>query len=153
MAKIKLLLVDDSTDFRRRLIEFLREYGDIQVIGEATNGTEAVSKAMELQPDLVLMDVRMPEMNGMNAIALLKALPVPPKVIVLTVFDYPEYRRSAEAAGAEGYIVKAAISDELVQAIRTHACCNGGVSSKRKHKGGNGRNGRGRLKIRNRRLI
>jgi DNA-binding NarL/FixJ family response regulator len=145
MKKTKLLIADDNAAFRRRLGEFLQEYGDMEVIGEACNGKEAVSKVEELQPDLVLMDVRMPDMNGMNAITVLNALPAPPKVIVLTVFDCLEYRLSAEAAGAEGYVVKAALADELVPAIRAQAELKRGMSFKSKQKG---RNGRGRIQIR-----
>jgi DNA-binding NarL/FixJ family response regulator len=116
--KIRLLIVDDNVIFRQKLAEFLQEYGDIDVIGEAANGEEGLSKAKELKPDMVLLDVRLPDMNGLSAISSLKVQPAAPKVIVLTVFDCIEYRQSAEIAGAEGYVVKASITDELLPAIR-----------------------------------
>jgi DNA-binding NarL/FixJ family response regulator len=124
MEKIRLLIVDDNAAFRQKLIEFLNEHQDLEVIGEVGNGKEAVSKAEVLQPDLVLMDVRMPDMDGLSATRALKALASPPKVIILSVFDCIEYRQSAEAAGAEGYLVKATIPDELVPTIRTQVDCH-----------------------------
>jgi YesN/AraC family two-component response regulator len=124
MKKIRLLIVDDNAAFRQKLIEFLCEHEDLEVIGEAGTGREALSKAKELQPEVVLIDVRMPDMDGLSATRALKAQASPLKVIILSVFDCIEYRQSAEAAGAEGYLVKASITDELVPAIRTLVDCH-----------------------------
>jgi DNA-binding NarL/FixJ family response regulator len=132
--KIRLLIVDDNAVFRRKLAEFLQECGEMEVIGEAGTGRDGLSKARELKPDLVLMDVRLPDMNGLSIISALKVLPAAPKVIVLTVFDCIEYRQSAEIAGAVGYVVKASITDELLPAIRTQVDGSGKLALKRKCK-------------------
>ena len=90
----------------------------MEVIGEACDGEEAVRKVIELRPDIVTMDARMPVMNGLDTLRALKALASPPKVFILTAFDAIEYREAANAAGADAYLVKASITAELVAAIK-----------------------------------
>lgn len=116
--KTKIVVVDDSAVFRQGLIDFLRGYGDMEVVGEACDGETAVRKVGELTPDVVMMDVRMPVMNGLVALRALKALKSPPKVFILTAFDSIEYREAAKAAGADAYMAKASITEELIPAIR-----------------------------------
>ena len=121
MQIIKTLIVDDDASFRRRVKEFLAAEPDIQVIGEAEDGDEAILKARELKPDLVLLDVRMPRMSGITAAQQLNGEMPGVKVIMLTVFDLPEYRETAIAIGANDYVVKKSLIAELLPTIR-HVC-------------------------------
>jgi DNA-binding NarL/FixJ family response regulator len=112
------LIVDDDASFRRRVKELLASEPDIEIAGEAADGQEAILKARELKPDLVLMDVRMPGTNGISATRQLKDEMPELKVIILTIFDLEEYREAAMASGASGYVVKKCLIEELVPAIR-----------------------------------
>ena len=118
MQVIRTLIVDDNASFRRGVKVLLAYEPDIVVIGEAADGQEAILKARELKPDLVLMDVRMPGTNGIAATRQLKEEMPELKVIVLTIFDLEEYREAAMASGADGYVVKKSLIEELVPAIR-----------------------------------
>jgi len=115
---VRTLIVDDNASFRRRVKEFLASEPDIEVIGEAADAQEAILKAKELQPDLVLMDVRMPGTNGIAATRQLKDEMPELRVIILTIYDLQEYREAALASGANGYVVKKSLIEELVPAIR-----------------------------------
>ena len=118
---IRVLLVDDQALFREGLETLLSVHQDIQVVGQASNGQEAVEVAAQVQPDVVLMDVRMPILNGVQATRRLqKALPQC-RVIVLTTFDDDEYVFDALRAGAAGYLLKDVPSARLVEAIRATA--------------------------------
>ena len=118
---IRVLLVDDQELFREGLETLLSVYKDIQVVGQACNGREAVDVAAQVRPDVVLMDVRMPVLDGVRATRLLvEALPKC-KVIVLTTFDDDEYIFDALRAGAAGYLLKDVASARLVEAIRATA--------------------------------
>jgi DNA-binding NarL/FixJ family response regulator len=114
----RVLIVDDDARFRRRVKEFLATYPDIEVIGEAADSREAILKARELEPDLVLMDVRMPGTNGIDATRQLKNEMPELKVIIVSVFDLQEYREAATASGASGYVVKKSLIEELVPTIQ-----------------------------------
>jgi DNA-binding NarL/FixJ family response regulator len=114
----RTLIVDDDASFRRRVEEILACEPDIEVVGEAADGQEAILKARELRPDLVLMDVRMPVMNGVHATRQLKGEMPGLKVIILSVFDLQEYREAAMASGASGYVIKKFLLGELLPAIR-----------------------------------
>jgi DNA-binding NarL/FixJ family response regulator len=116
---MRTLIVDDDARFRRRVKELLATQPDIiEVIGEAADGWEAILKARELEPDLVLMDVRMPGTNGINATRQLKDEMPELKVIILTIYDLQEYREAAMASGAGGYVIKKSLIEELLPAIR-----------------------------------
>jgi two-component system NarL family response regulator len=118
---IKVLVVDDHPVFRQGLFSLLKDYPDFQVVGEAANGTEAISQASEHKPDVVVMDVRMPECNGVQATtALQEALPNS-KVLVLTVSDRDDDLFAAMKAGAKGYLLKDAELDSLITAIKVVA--------------------------------
>ena len=121
----RVLIVDDSFGFRWRLKEFLAPEPDIQVVGEAGDGREAIEKAVELEPDVVLMDVRMAGMSGLEATRRLAAEQPAVRVIVLSRFDVQEYRDAAQASGASGYVAKRALVDELLPAIRRAIRTNG----------------------------
>lgn len=118
MQTTRTLIVDDDGSFRRRVKGLLASERDIEVIGEAGDGQEAILKARELEPDLVLMDVRMPGMNGVNATRQLKNEMPELKVLILTIFDLQEYREAAIASGASGYVIKKSLIEELMPAIR-----------------------------------
>lgn len=118
---LRLVLVDDEPLVRQGLRMILDGEPDLEVVGEAGDGAEAVSLVRRLQPDLVCMDVRMPDVDGIRATELLLALPDPPKVLVVTTFSSDDYVFDALRAGASGFILKRATADELVAAVRTVA--------------------------------
>jgi DNA-binding NarL/FixJ family response regulator len=121
MSAIKTLIVDDNVGFRRRVSEILVSESDIEVIGEATDGREALRKVRQLKPNLVLMDVRMPGLNGIDATAQLKREVPETKVIILTRYDLEEYRKAVAASGASGYVVKETVLETLLPTI--HEIC------------------------------
>lgn len=121
MSKLRILLADDHSILRSGLIRLLEEIGGIEIVGEAENGLEAVQKVQELQPDIVLMDIGMPVMNGMEATKQIKKRNQDVKVLVLTVHDNEEYLFQAFQAGASGYLLKKAADSELVNAINVVA--------------------------------
>lgn len=118
---IRVLLVDDQALFREGLETLLSVYDDIQVVGQAGNGREAVDIATKVRPDVVLMDVRMPVLDGVRATNLLMKAQPRCKVIVLTTFDDDEYIFEALRSGAVGYLLKDVASVQLVEAIRSAA--------------------------------
>ena len=118
---IHVLLVDDQALFREGLETLLSVHKDIQVVGNASNGQEAVEVAAQVRPDVVLMDVRMPVLDGVRATSLLKDALPQCRVIVLTTFDDDEYIFDALRSGAVGYLLKDVDSTQLVEAIRAAA--------------------------------
>lgn len=121
MKKIRILIVDDHAMLRAGLRMLINSQEDLEVIGEAADGAEALEQAGALQPDLVLMDITMPGGGGIPAIpAVLKACPNT-RVLVLTMHDDATYLRATMEAGATGYLVKSAADTELLTAIRTVA--------------------------------
>lgn len=116
--KITILIVDDQRLMRDGLRTLLELEDDLAVVGEAGNGEEAIARYAELQPTIVLMDVRMPGMDGVEATRRLHAQWPNVKVIILTTFDEDEYIFEGLRAGALGYLLKAVSSDELADAIR-----------------------------------
>ncbi len=115
---IKVLLADDQVLVRAGFRALLDAQSDIEVVGEADDAEEAVAQARRLRPDVILMDIRMPRVDGIEAIGRLQALEPPPRVLVLTTFDLDEYVYDALRAGAAGFLLKDAPKDALVQAIR-----------------------------------
>ncbi len=114
----RVLLVDDDPLVRSALRLMLGGADDLEVVGEAVDGRDGVRRAVELTPDVVLMDIRMPRLNGLEATRLLLAEPHPPQVIVLTTFDADEHVVEALAAGADGFLLKDTAPSEIVAAIR-----------------------------------
>ena len=121
MDTIRLMLVDDHDVVRTGLRSFLETQPGLKVIAEAKNGLEALEQAKKTQPDIVLMDVTMPDMDGMEATHKLKKLYPECQVLVLTVHSDKQYFMQMLAAGASGYLTKQAAADELVAAIRAVA--------------------------------
>jgi DNA-binding NarL/FixJ family response regulator len=115
---IRLLIADDQELVRIGFRLLLQAQDDLEVVGEAADGEQAVALARELRPDVILMDIRMPRVDGIEAIGRLQALEPPPRVLVLTTFDLDDYVFGALRAGAAGFLLKDAPKDALVQAIR-----------------------------------
>jgi DNA-binding NarL/FixJ family response regulator len=118
---IKVVLVDDQALVRTGFRMILAETGDIEVVGEAGDGDEAVRVAAGTGPDVVLMDVRMPGTDGIAATRAIRAAASAPRVLILTTFDLDEYVYSGLRAGASGFLLKDALAAELVSAVRVVA--------------------------------
>jgi len=118
---IQILIVDDQVLFREGLTTLLSVQPDFKVIGEAGNGEEALRLAVQLQPDVVLMDLRMPVLDGVSTTRRLQATLPNCRVIILTTFDDDEFVFEGLRAGAVGYLLKDASSEKLFEAIRTAA--------------------------------
>lgn len=118
---IRLLLVDDQPAVRRGLGMRLHLEPDIQVVGEASTGKEALSLAQELAPDVVLMDVEMPDMDGIEATAALRMTASKSAVVILSIHDDGQTRSRAQAAGAVAFVEKRGAADQLLAAIRQAA--------------------------------
>jgi DNA-binding NarL/FixJ family response regulator len=118
---IRVVLVDDEQLVRSGLRMILESAGDIEVVGEAADGGGAVELVRRHRPDVALMDIRMPEMDGLAATRALTALPDPPRVIMLTTFELDEYVHTALEHGAVGFLLKDTPPRDLIQAVRTVA--------------------------------
>jgi DNA-binding NarL/FixJ family response regulator len=118
MAAIRLLIVDDHPIMRDGLRGVFRGDEDFEVTGEASDGAEAIQLAQALQPDVILMDLRMPGMGGVEAITRLRELGHPARVLILTTYDTDRDVLPAIEAGATGYLLKDAPRDELIRAVR-----------------------------------
>ena len=114
-SKLKVLIVDDEPPARERLRSLLAEIADVEVAGEAHNGREALSHAHDLAPDVVLLDVRMPGMDGLEAARHLNVLEEPPAVIFTTAYD--QYAVEAFEAHAVGYLLKPVRKEQLAAAL------------------------------------
>jgi DNA-binding NarL/FixJ family response regulator len=119
-VSIRLLIVDDQELMRTGFRLFLETHDDLEVVGEAGDGAEAIERARQLRPDVILMDIRMPRMDGVDATARLTSAGIepPPRVLVLTTFDLDEYVFGALRAGAAGFLLKDAPRERLIEAIR-----------------------------------
>ena len=124
MNKLRVLLADDHMIVREGLKTLINGQPDMQVVGEAVNGREALKCAIELSPDLVVMDISMPEMNGVEATERLRKECPQIKIIALTIYEDISYLRQLLKAGASGYVIKRAVVEELVHAVRI--CAAGG---------------------------
>lgn len=118
MEKISLLIADDSAPFRDGLRTLLASVPDVEVVGEAGTGSEAVSFAASLQPDVILMDVQMPDLNGIEATREITRTSPHIAILVLTMFDDDDSVFAALRAGARGYLLKGALKAEILRAVR-----------------------------------
>ena len=125
MDKIRVLIADDHAMFREGVRALLEKSTDIEVVGEAVNGSEAIQRCKQLEPNVVLMDVAMPGLGGLEATLEIKSILPQTKILVLTQYDNKEYVFRFLKAGAAGYVLKKAASTELLSAIR--AAYNGGL--------------------------
>lgn len=119
MDKIRVLIADDHTMVRQGLKQILELENDMTVIAQAPNGEEAIKLAKECSPDVILMDINMPGMNGLQAIKEMKEDNIPSKIIVLTIHEDREYLFKTIQMGAEGYVLKDAEPGILLEAIRS----------------------------------
>lgn len=115
---IRVVLADDHAVVRKGIREFLEEDGDVQVVAEATTGVEAVALTLAHRPDVTILDIQMPEMTGIEAARQIKAKAPEVHVLVLTAYDDDPYIFAMLQAGANGYVLKNAPSEELVRAVR-----------------------------------
>jgi DNA-binding NarL/FixJ family response regulator len=120
--KIKVLLVDDHAAMRRGLSTLLDLNDDIEIVGEASNGEEAVETARRLNPDVILMDIRMPKLNGIEATRIIHAEFPEIRIIGLSTYDGSDYVGAMKEAGAAGFCSKSDTSAVLLAAIRGQAC-------------------------------
>ncbi len=125
MSKIRVMVVDDHAMVRQGICALLSAEPDVEVVGEAEDGPTAIAKSTQLQPDIVLMDIAMPKMNGLEATRQIKAQNPDIQVLAVTVHDSSEYFFRILEAGASGYVLKGSTSNELVSALR--AVQRGGV--------------------------
>jgi DNA-binding NarL/FixJ family response regulator len=115
--RVRVIIVDDMPQVLHDLHQLLELTGRVEVVAEARNGQEAVRLAEDLSPDAILMDLEMPGMHGYEATRRIKQLPCVPRVIILSVHAGPDERERARAAGADGFVIKGADYETLVNAL------------------------------------
>jgi len=118
MDKMRILVADDHALLRDGIRSLLSAYDDMEIIGEAIDGKDAIEKAKELEPDIIIMDIAMPVMDGLQATRHITKLLPEAKVIMLTQHDNREYKTLCQGIGASGFVPKRALAQELVSAIR-----------------------------------
>lgn len=118
MSKIKVMIADDHALVREGISAFLRMSSDIEVVGEASDGLEAIEVAREINPDVILMDIAMPRLGGLEATIELKKICPNTKILIVTQYDDKEYVNRLLKAGVSGYILKRAAGTDLIAAIK-----------------------------------
>ncbi len=121
MRKLRIVLADDHEMFRQGIKALIGVEADLQVVGEAANGRAAYERVVELEPDLLVMDVSMPELSGIQLMDRLKRAHLSVRVLVLSAFGDAAYVRQLLAAGAAGYVLKHAAAEDLIEAVRSVA--------------------------------
>lgn len=121
MSRIKILVADDHALLREGIIAILKLHDDVEVVGEASDGMDAIQKALKLKPDIVLMDIAMPGLGGLEATVEIKKAAPNIKVLVLSQYDDREYVSRLIKAGVSGYILKHAVGTDLLSSIRAVA--------------------------------
>ncbi|MFV2000440.1 MAG: response regulator, partial [Acidimicrobiia bacterium] len=119
MTKIRVLLADDHSVLRAGLTALLEAEPDIEVVGQAADGYDCIDKAMDLEPDVILLDVNMPRCGGLEALGRIREDLPGTKVLMLTMHDDVGYLRHVLASGGAGYVLKSAASEDLLSALRT----------------------------------
>ena len=117
--RIKVMVVDDNPQFASAAAHFLAESGGFELLANAHSGSEALARAEKERPDLMLIDVRMPGLNGLAVASLIKARQTPPKIVMMTLEDGEGYRSGAAAAGADGFLAKGAFARDLRGVVDT----------------------------------
>jgi two-component system response regulator DegU len=119
MSSIRVLVADDQEIYREMMLSTLAEEDDLEVVGEASNGEEAIEKCRQLGPDIILLDINMPKMNGIQATKTIVETCPATKVVILSAFDDDQYVLQLARVGAKGYILKESHPREVLRAIRT----------------------------------
>ena len=114
MRSLRVLLVDDSAEFLESAARLLALHQDLRIVGRVSSGRDALEQVAALQPDVVLMDLAMPGMDGLETTRQIKAQPAPPRVVIMTLYDVAEYRTAASAAAADGFIAKSSMRTQLL---------------------------------------
>jgi DNA-binding NarL/FixJ family response regulator len=126
---VRVLLVDDNKSFLETLTRYVGTFPAVNIVGNAASGEEAVRLCKKLNPDLVLMDIKMPGLNGFETARLLKSLDNAPRILLLSFNDDPEYRVESIKSGADGYLAKSEISSGLLRQISSIFQTNSGAAS------------------------
>ncbi len=119
MRTIRVLLVDDNSSFLEAAARFLATETYIEIVGLLSSGQDVIEKMEALQPDLILMDIALPEVNGLETTRAIKAQPNAPRVIILTLYDNPEYRTASKAVRADGFVGKSELGAQLLPLINS----------------------------------
>lgn len=119
MNSLKILVVDDQTLMRQAMASFVNFESDMTVVGQATNGSEAINMASELKPDVILMDLQMPILNGIDATEKITSILPHTKILAVTTFHSEDYVIPALKAGASGYVVKDSEPEDIISAVRS----------------------------------
>jgi DNA-binding NarL/FixJ family response regulator len=114
MRALRVLLVDDSAEFVESVRRLLRQHAELRIVGYARSGCAALEQVAAINPDLVLMDLAMPGMSGLEATRQIKAQPDAPRVVIMTLYDIAEYRAAATDVAADGFIAKTSIRTQLL---------------------------------------
>ena len=118
---IRILIAEDHLMVRAGIRALLEKAGDIHILGEASNGQEAVDMTRDLKPDVLIMDIMMPRMNGLQAAENIRELRLSTRILLLSMYAEAGFVHQALQCGVEGYVLKSSVSDELLQAVRTVA--------------------------------
>lgn len=118
---IRILIAEDHLLVRAGIRALLEKAGDISILGEASNGQEAVDMARELKPDVLVMDIMMPRLNGIQAAEYIQNLKLPTQILLLSMYSDPGFIHRALQCGVKGYVLKSSVSDELIRAVRAVA--------------------------------
>lgn len=122
LSPVRILIADDHTIVRQGLARMLNDQPDLKVVGEAVNGRSAVDKALELKPDIVIMDIAMPQMNGIEAAKRIRKDLPKTKIVILSMYSHEHYIHNLLETGISGYLLKDSSGNDIVQAI--HAAMN-----------------------------
>ena len=118
---IRVLIAEDHLLVRAGIRALLEKAGDIHILGEASNGQEAVDLVKDLKPDVLIMDIMMPRLNGIEAAEQIQLLKLPTNILILSMYSDAGFVHKAMQSGVKGYVLKSSVSDELLQAVRTVA--------------------------------
>jgi DNA-binding NarL/FixJ family response regulator len=118
LAAVRILIVDDSQAWRRSVCLLLQEYLNVVILCESLDGLDAVRKSEELQPDLILLDIGLPNLNGLEAARQIRKVSPGSRILFLTSYDGPEFLREALSIGALGFVVKSHAASDLLPAVR-----------------------------------
>jgi DNA-binding NarL/FixJ family response regulator len=119
LATVRIFIVDDYEPWRRTVCSILVQYKDLEVVGECSDGLEAVQKSAELQPDLVLLDIGLPNLNGLEAARQIRQVSPGSKILFLTTHNSPDLVQESLRAGARGFVEKSAAARDLLPAVST----------------------------------